>query len=406
MTLAIMLSSLASLGVTSAIIYNVNRHEDREKALKDSVAISLRFLLGMPFVIALAYFLMERFAHDQIFKGIALGVVASSCVQCVITLFHGFVTDTLHALMDFRSRNKAFVLPYLLQAAVLAPIWATHRGFKVGTAISSLQVMYLQNASIVLAALYALYALCKKHRLAFHWELPQNWKEDYLHYGLKSCLAKLAQNLNNRLDALLINSLLDSTLTGLYAIATSLAELLLYVPSSIAAVLQPKIAGASDEEKKRLPGLMLGTAFALTCGGVLLAFAFMPWFIPWYYGAHNAEALAPALWLLPGMLGFAVGQVLMALMAGLGKPQASAHATMAGLVVTVILDFALIPKMHIVGAAIASSIAYWASAMMVLYLYRLHSQEPLSHLIASSMREPSAWLKGKLRARKKALVGR
>lgn len=404
MTLAIMLSSLASLGVTSAIIYNVNKNEDREQALKDSVAISLRFLIGMPFVIVIVYFLLGRYAHNQVFKGIADAVILSSCVQCVISLFHGFVTDALHALMDFRTRNNAFVLPYLVQVGVLFSVWITHRGMSVGHIISSVQIMYLQNWAILLAAAYSFFVLRKKHKIVYHWQLPQGWKRDYLHYGLKSCLAKLAQNLNNRLDALLINTLLNSTLTGLYAIATSLAELLLFVPSSIAAVLQPKIAGASEEEKRRLPGLMLGTACTLTFGGILLAFIFMPWFIPWYYGKHNAEAVPPALWLLPGMLGYAIAQVLMALMAGLGKPQVSAHATMSGLVATVILDFMLIPRFHIVGAAVASSIAYWVSALTVLYLYRLHTKEPLSTLLASSVREPREWLKGKIKARKVSIA--
>ncbi len=393
MTIAILLSGLATLGVPSAIVYNINRHKNDPETLKDSVAVSLRFLYGMPFVLALAYLFLEAVAHNQVFKGLSPALIFSSYIQCIIGLAHGFVTNALMGLMNFPGRNNALLLPYFLQVLVLVPLWLLHRS------LNTLQVMYLYNIATLMAVGYALVVLKRKHGVVYHWKLPENWVSQYVHYGLKSCLSNLAQQLNYRLDALIVNALLSNAATGLYSNAVSMAELVLFIPSSIAAVLQPKIAGATEKEKATLPGLMMGTAFSLSAVGLLGSLIVMPWFIPWFYGKPYAGAVAPALWLLPGMMGLAVTKVLTALMSGLGKPQVSAYATLSGLCATIILDYALIPKFGIVGAAWASSIAYWWSALTVLLLYRVHTKDSISSLLVASVREPHRWVQGKLAAR-------
>jgi Na+-driven multidrug efflux pump len=61
-----------------------------------------------------------------------------------------------------------------------------------------------------------------------------------------------------------------------------------------------------------------------------------------------------------------LGKVAASDLAGRGKNGYSTVFSIVGLVVTVILDLALIPRLGIRGAALASSAAYFTNSMLIL----------------------------------------
>lgn len=98
--------------------------------------------------------------------------------------------------------------------------------------------------------------------------------------------------------------------------------------------------------------------------------------IPLLYGRAFAGGVLAAQVLLVGLAADGFGGVVNAYLYGTGRPGLASIATAAGLVVTGILDVALIPGHGILGAAIASTCAYLAATGALLACFRLTTARP------------------------------
>ena len=80
--------------------------------------------------------------------------------------------------------------------------------------------------------------------------------------------------------------------------------------------------------------------------------------------------------LLPGVVLLGAGKVLTNDIAGRGYPHYNSIVAGLTLVITVALDLLLIPRMGILGAALASSAAYSSTFLLSMMFYRIVSRRP------------------------------
>jgi O-antigen/teichoic acid export membrane protein len=110
----------------------------------------------------------------------------------------------------------------------------------------------------------------------------------------------------------------------------------------------------------------LRQVFFLSCvSGALLALV-SPFVVPLVFGARFSPSVAVIWWILPGTIELALAKVASSDLAARHKTGYASAFGMAALVVTVSLDFLLIPLMGINGAAIASSAAYLVNTVLLL----------------------------------------
>src|SRR5439155_6336493 len=95
-----------------------------------------------------------------------------------------------------------------------------------------------------------------------------------------------------------------------------------------------------------------------------------PVVLPMAYGGDFRASAAPSYVLLAGLSGGVASGIASAYLAGVGRPGLGSAAIGAGLVVTVVLDLLLIPRWHVMGAAVASSFAYLTTATVLVALFR------------------------------------
>jgi Na+-driven multidrug efflux pump len=81
--------------------------------------------------------------------------------------------------------------------------------------------------------------------------------------------------------------------------------------------------------------------------------------------------------LLPGIFFFSISKILAQDLVGRGFPQYASVAATISLVAIIILDLLLIPRFGINGASLASTISYFLSAIIILYLFKKESQVKL-----------------------------
>lgn len=236
----------------------------------------------------------------------------------------------------------------------------------------------------ICAALY-LILLRKDVRVEFGW--GRNALKDALVFGIQAHLGNVLSFLGSRLDVFIINLFVGVTEVGYYAVAVSLAEMLLHVPMAFAFVLFPKTAASDPETAKRFtPKVARLTGFATLAiaVGLFLASKFL---ITVLYGEEFAPALYPLWILLPGMVCVGYSQVIFSDLGGRGKPYYGTLAASFALLVTIGIDLLLIPRWGILGAAIASSLSSLTNATVAIIVYMRLTENKLIDVLLIQRRD-------------------
>jgi O-antigen/teichoic acid export membrane protein len=192
---------------------------------------------------------------------------------------------------------------------------------------------------------------------------------EQLRFGIRSFVGSLAERLQFRVDAFLLNALIAVGATGVYSVASGLAETLWYVPNALGVVMFSR-AVDPDADAAGIAAAMTRTTLMLTAIVAVPVFFLAPLLVESVYGPAFAGA-APALRaLLPGIVAYSVVAILSRYIVGVGRPQVSTAVLVTGLLVNVGLNLVLIPRFGLVGAATSSSISYVVTAVLVLAAFR------------------------------------
>jgi len=205
--------------------------------------------------------------------------------------------------------------------------------------------------------------------------------KDLSAYGLKAYFANLNTFFSYRLDSLIVNGLLGVTSLGYYSLATSLAEPLWTISGAISTVMFPHVSSTQRQEADRLTAIVCRNTLFITAIAALIALAVSPWLITLVFTATMLPALYPFWLLLPGILSLSGGKVIASYLSGIGKPIYATYISFFNLILTIILDFLLIPIYGIHGAAIASSIVYTSMTVVGVWAFLHESGNSLPNTI-------------------------
>lgn len=188
-------------------------------------------------------------------------------------------------------------------------------------------------------------------------------------YGGILWLGAVFSWLHYRADQFMIRQMLDVSSLGVYSIAVTLAELLFLVPVSVSSALLGKLyntqePGAARSIMARTLKLTLWICAALALAGIPLSLL-----IPAVYGQAYAGAVPSVMVLLGGAVFASVARVGMQYFFTLGRPKVHLYTTLITLAVNIALNFLLIPRWGIFGAAVASSISYLGYGLFYLALF-------------------------------------
>jgi O-antigen/teichoic acid export membrane protein len=158
-----------------------------------------------------------------------------------------------------------------------------------------------------------------------------------------------------RLDLLIVNGLLNSEDAGQYSIAAFITEALIVIPSVIATNLLPRIAKSDDASMTALVMRVVTVAWGLTC---LVSVPVAVIGVPLVFGHGYDQAVTLYAWLAPGTFFLGMLSALMAHYWTRGYPRVLIAAWVAGVVVNVIGNIALLPSLGVAVAPIMSTVTY------------------------------------------------
>jgi O-antigen/teichoic acid export membrane protein len=307
---------------------------------------------------------------------IGLGVLV---LPMVLSHYNGDALRTAYLFLLFipiniLTLNLAGVLNGLhrfvwFQSLRLLVVGATAFGLVACAALGALTLrtaalVYLIANLMTLTVAGVLYRLADQGRIRFSFRIAS----ELLSFGVRSHLGNVSSLLNERLDQLVISALLAPAKLGLYVVAVTLTSVTNLIGSSVALVALPTVArlqGVREQAAaaKRLVSLTVVSAAAIT----LPLIAFTPFVIELAFGnAFRGAGLVSRILLVAAVV-LGTNRVLGSILTGSGRPLEAGIAEAVALVVTFVGLASLLPTLGLVGAGVASLIAYSVSASWMVW---------------------------------------
>jgi len=361
MTLSLTMVYFADLGISKANIYLIGRRKRSEQAVaSNSVVIALT--IGA--AVGLSAWLARELLLRTLLRGLPRHYLGAILLLIPLLLLYTYWMALLRARQSFGLFNSLrLLMPVSLLSCTALALFVFRGG--IGWAVAA----YVAATS--LAAGLGLFVIAFIIRVPLRFDLLL--ARESLAYGIKSYLQNLVGHLAYRLDIYLVALFLTPRDVAFYGIATSVAELSWYIPNSVGIVLFPKLSSVSEERIHPLTAeacrhtlliTSLATAAVIVAGWVG---------IPFLYGAAYAPSVSPLIALGPGIVAMSLYKVLTRNFSSRNRQQVSVLIATFGLGLNVALDALLIPRLSLVGAALASSCAYSAMGVVLLFAFRSDS---------------------------------
>jgi O-antigen/teichoic acid export membrane protein len=199
-----------------------------------------------------------------------------------------------------------------------------------------------------------------------------------LRHGLRAYLGSLAYLANGQLDQALIAPVLGASDLGLYAVAVTMSNLPLGVVQAVSA---RSMLSMADPEGGLDPGRAaqaVRRSIVLAVVGVVGVAVIVPVFVPVLYGDAFRSVVGLTMVLLIGTVALAVTTISTMALNVAGRPGVSSVAELVGLLATGAGLLLLLPGLGVMGASIASTVAYWVRAGVQLIVLRRTGVGPLT----------------------------
>ncbi len=346
-----------SMGTNQAIVFCMGK---KKFTLSELWTMSTVIGLGQSALavlggLAIIPFALRHYPHDV---GIlALAVLFSS----PFIILGGYPANLLQGRLDLTSFNLiqlAAPFSYALSLTVLAILHAANLR----------EVVACMVASCVVAFVFGYFLLRKKADLRISWNAGACL--DMLKFGGKTQLGNISNYVNRFVDQLLLSILVPPRDLGLYVVAVTVSLALNFLPQ--AAGIVTLAAGSNADEAGAIAVIGRSFRVSLCClsSGCAALFMAAPILIPRVFGAAYLGSILPCRILLPGAVAVGLSQVLYDGARSLGDPALASYSEGCAVLVTVVCLYIFLPWFGIVGAAIASTLAYLSSLCVTLTLYK------------------------------------
>jgi O-antigen/teichoic acid export membrane protein len=200
-----------------------------------------------------------------------------------------------------------------------------------------------------------------------------------LRYGLWVAGADFAGFLVYRVDQVMLAFYVPSAQQGLYFISASMAERLRMLPTSIASAFLPRLSNQWQERRGQVP-LVFRYSLVASLLAVILGCLVGPPAILVVFGWKYFGSILPFLILAPGIVLMSTSSILSSAILALGRPNYNMLTGWLTAVANIALNLILMPRIGIVGAAIASTICYAGDCLCGIIFYRRLTKIPLAEL--------------------------
>lgn len=354
MVIASLLPYVASTGIASSVLYYSSPHNEGPSrtlatALPFGLAQSMLFGFGAWLTIPL---LIGKQGTEVVADGRLALLTLPPALFCL------YIQSALQAQLRFKAFNFLRVLLPIGSLVGVVALEAIH-------ALSGRNIIIVYIAVSFVALLWGIsYAV--RSGLVIGLRPQRSVARRLVVFGFKAQVGELANAVNVRLDQVLIAAWLPAEELGLYVAALSATQLVSMLAYSIRVILQPRLLNETGEHQRYL-ALKRGICRYTGAGAVtsLALVAAVPTAIPLLFGGGYRAAILPSQILVGATFLVGYKTILAGAAQAYGNPWLASRAELAGVVVTVVAMVALLPRFGILGAAVASVVAYATQSVLL-----------------------------------------
>jgi O-antigen/teichoic acid export membrane protein len=366
-TLIVLLTVATTLGVEHGVAYYVSAGRwDAADAHRSAQRVALASGL-----VGAGLGVLARLLLPDAFGGLSVATTAMAAGALPFALSWFYVTYVALAI----DRYEAYVLPPAAQSALalvlvggLGAIW------QLPGAVAGFALAHVVTAVAVL--------LTARRTFAARRRKPDGREERgqlrrAVAFGIKGYASNALQFLNYRIDLFILAAAASAADVGHYSVAIAVTGVMWLLPQALSDVLFPRIAALSARAQSDGGAARAfveaksarHTVVVVAVSTLVLAAASLVLIVP-VYGPDFRPAVDLALILLPGVALVGLTGTLSATFVGRGHPGYSLAITALVTPVTILLYVLLIPAHEATGAALASSVSYALTFVLVAVVYR------------------------------------
>ena len=350
--------AVVTVGFSYAVAYFVSKKDAPRGAILGN-SLLLAAGLGVVFIPVFGFF-GPQIAH-VLSRGQGGGVWRLVGIVAVITFLDWCIHNQLLGKLQFGRLNALIAVSRVIALAAIVLLIGIAGWGVVGGLLSIIAAAVV----MIVGSLLALRDVKPTVDLAL--------MRNMLSYGGRVSVGWIFSLVNYRADVFVLQAFVALRIVGQYVVAALVAELALLFSGAVQTSVNTLVARYEGEAAQAETiassvrhGVILTAASTIGLaifGGPLITIAFGEAFRP---------AVTPMYILLPGVTFLGVAAVVTGNLRGIGRPGMSSILAGVTVIVTLALDFVLIPLYGMNGAAVASTVAYTAYGVMgVVVLARL-----------------------------------
>ncbi|HEY4195531.1 MAG TPA: flippase [Mucilaginibacter sp.] len=356
-----LLSAIATLGLDQFIVKELHAFpENRDKILGTSLGMKIMAgLVCIPLIwVAFHIYPARGTPYHYVFILSFIGVIQSFTV--IDSYFQSQVQSKYIMQVQIAGNLVSAAIKIALIIAKMPLIW----------------FVYAYAFDFLLLSIGYCFTYQRKGRSIFSWAYDSLLAKKLLAYSWPLIISGIMVALYMKIDAIMLQNMKGIKEAGAYQTVATLSEAWNFVPSVIVTSLFPAILNARRDDPERynkriqnlydlMVYLSLPVAIVITFAAPLIYTLYKPEY------AYAAPVLSVHIW--SGVfvfLGAASSQYLIAE----NLNTLTFLRTGFGAIVNIILNLMLIPKMGMMGAAIATLAAYASSAFFVLVIPKVNKQ--------------------------------
>ncbi len=346
------------LGLNSSLVkyipeFKVKKQYDHIKTALVS-ALSFQMLSSVIFIILI--FVFGRYLSINYFKNplsydllriLSFYVLGSVFFRLLQSSFQGFQNIKIYSLFEFL-KNSLFLIFSLVF-------------FYFGFGIFSPAVSYVLLSfviSLILLPFFLKMFNFSSHRIS---DFGSVTKKLFL-FAIPVFFTGIGGKFISHIDTLILTGYVPIAEVGIYNVILPTSMMFLYFGSSISAAVFPMVSelSAKNSFKKISDGVKLlhKYSFVAIIPPAIILLIFSKKFISLFFGLEYASGYFAMQILMIGMLFYVVAGINNSVISGLGKPKTVAKIILFAAIINTIINFILIPKYGIGGAAFSTTLSY------------------------------------------------
>jgi O-antigen/teichoic acid export membrane protein len=334
------ISSFGHFGLPVSNIYYIGKKRNNEELYSNSIL----FLLMASLIYFIGCLICLPVLNKSYFSGLSsinIGIIALLLIP--LLLAKHFFIDFLRGLEKYNEYNYSNIIQHGSRFLLILVFLFTNFLTVQFALLATLAALFIANC-------YCILIIKKKISFSINKLSWMQFKEN-LSFGLREYLGNLFATLNLKIDLLIMAAFMDKALIGIYSVAIAISEILQFVPSSISAVLLPKISKSSTSKSQRiLKKSIISNTIILSLGWFLFILVGW-WLVPFLYGEKFKAVYDLAVIILFGTLLLSLSQIINKYFSGVGKPEIKSFIRGINLPIKAISMYFLIKYYGLKGAA-------------------------------------------------------